>query len=114
MELKAHIRLCITHHHGGGLRASLAGGPVCQPRIGEVVHIKFTRHGTGSAAHAVAYLLGQRDHQGRVRDHVQILIGDPAQVAAVADSLGTVQRYSSRSSRSTPTTGPPPPTSKPS
>ena len=59
------------------------------------MHIKFLRHGTGSAAKAAAYLLGERDHKGVDRDHVQVLIGDPAQVAAVADSLGTVHRYSS-------------------
>ena len=59
------------------------------------MHIKFLRHGTGSAAKAAAYLLGERDHKGVDRDHVQVLIGDPTQVAAVADSLGTVHRYSS-------------------
>ena len=59
------------------------------------MHIKFLAHGTGSAARAVAYLTGKRDHQGRDRDHVEVLVGDPQQVAAVADSLGTVHRYSS-------------------
>ena len=59
------------------------------------MHIKFLGYGTGSAAKAAAYLLGERDHKGVVRDHVQVLIGDPTQVAAVADSLGTVHRYSS-------------------
>ena len=37
----------------------------------------------------------RRDHQGREREHVEVLVGDPQQVAAVADSLGTVHRYSS-------------------
>ena len=41
------------------------------------MHIKFLRHGTGSAAKAAAYLLGERDHKGVDRDHVQVLIGDP-------------------------------------
>ena len=59
------------------------------------VHIKFLAHGSGSTVKAVQYLLGERDHQGQERDHVQVLRGDPLQVAAVGDNLSFALRYRS-------------------
>lgn len=59
------------------------------------MHIKFLAHGTGSAQRAVDYLLGARDHAGRDREHVEVVRGDPQMVAAAADSLPFVHRYSS-------------------
>ncbi|MCY3943591.1 MAG: relaxase/mobilization nuclease domain-containing protein, partial [Gemmatimonadetes bacterium] len=49
--------------------------------------IKFLRHGTGSAAEAAEYLLGELDYLGTEREEVEVLRGDPHEVAAVADSL---------------------------
>ena len=43
--------------------------------------VSFGRHGTGSAAAAVAYLLGERDAAGLERGHVAVLRGDPQLVA---------------------------------
>lgn len=59
------------------------------------MHIKFLRHGTGSAAKAAAYVLAELDHLGIKRADVQVRRGNPEQVAAVADGLPFVQRYSS-------------------
>lgn len=50
------------------------------------MHIKFLRHGQGSAGGAVGYLLQARDHQGERRAEVSVLRGDPSLVAHVADS----------------------------
>ena len=55
-----------------------------------MAHIKFLKHGTGSALKAVKYLIGNKD--GRT---ATLLRGDPAQVARVADSLTTRYRYTS-------------------
>ena len=51
------------------------------------MHIKFLARGTGSARAAADYLLGARDAAGQPRAGVEILRGDPHQVAAVADAL---------------------------
>ncbi|MFM5650615.1 mobilization protein, partial [Aeromonas veronii] len=59
------------------------------------MHIKFLAHGTGSGAHASAYLMGPHDHTGEPRAGVAVLRGDPVLFAAVADSLPFQQRYSS-------------------
>jgi len=59
------------------------------------MHIKFCRHGTGSAKAAAAYLLDARDHQGIARDSVEVLRGDPFTVAGVADSLDFKHKYTS-------------------
>jgi len=59
------------------------------------VHIKFLAHGGGSAVKAVDYLLAETNHQGLKRDHVEVLRGDPLQVAAVADNLEFQLRYRS-------------------
>jgi hypothetical protein len=59
------------------------------------MHIKFLRHGTGSASGAVSYLLADKDHLGVKRAEVKVLRGNPALVASVADNLDFVHRYSS-------------------
>ncbi|MDD2451292.1 relaxase/mobilization nuclease domain-containing protein [Sulfurovum sp.] len=59
------------------------------------MHIKFINRGTGSAKSAEAYLLKERDHRGEVRESVEVVRGDPAQVTAVADSLDFKHRYRS-------------------
>ena len=57
--------------------------------------IKFLRHGTGSAVEAAEYLLGDRDYLGTEREEIEVLRGDPHEVAAVADSLEFEHRYKS-------------------
>ncbi len=59
------------------------------------MHIKFLKHGTGSAKKAADYLVGDKDHAGRERSGVKVLRGDPVQVAAVADSLSFKHKYRS-------------------
>ena len=49
--------------------------------------VKFLARGTGSAAAAAGYLLGERDATGEPREGVELLRGDPHQVAAMADAL---------------------------
>ena len=46
--------------------------------------IKFMKHGTGSAEAAADYLTRILDSRGNVRDEVEVLRGDPVQVADVA------------------------------
>ncbi len=55
-----------------------------------MAHIKFLRHGTGSAKKAVQYLTGPKE--GR---KASVLRGDPDLVAMVADSVMIRHRYSS-------------------
>ena len=57
--------------------------------------IKFLARGTGSARDAADYLLGERDAAGKPREGVEVLRGDPNQVAAVADTLAFEHRYTS-------------------
>lgn len=59
------------------------------------MHIKWLAHGTGDAKRAVAYVLAERDHIGRMRERVRVLRGNPEVVAQVANSLGFKHRYSS-------------------
>ena len=59
------------------------------------MHLKFLAHGTGSARAAAKYLLGERDAAGKPREGVEVLRGDPNEVAAVADSLEFEHRYTS-------------------
>ena len=59
------------------------------------MHVKFIARGTGSARAAADYLLGERDAAGQTRAGVEILRGDPEQVAAVADSLEFEHKYRS-------------------
>lgn len=57
--------------------------------------IKFLRHGKGSAFKAMQYLLAKHDHLGQVRADVQALRGNGELFAAIADSSGFSQRYTS-------------------
>ena len=59
------------------------------------MHIKFLARGTGSAREAADYLLGARDTTGQLREGVEVLQGDPHQVAAVADALAFEHKYTS-------------------
>ena len=59
------------------------------------MHIKFLARGTGSSRDAADYLLGERDATGQPREGVEVLRGDPNQVAAVADALAFEHRYTS-------------------
>ena len=59
------------------------------------MHLKFLARGTGSAAVAVAYLLALKDAAGKVRAAVEVLRGDPMLVAAIADGLPFMHRYTS-------------------
>ena len=66
-------------------RALAALAPLRAP--GPPMHLKFLAHGTGSARNAANYLLGERDAAGKPREGVEVLRGDPNEVADVADSL---------------------------
>ena len=57
--------------------------------------VKFLARGTGSARDAAGYLLGDRDAAGKTREGVEVLRGDPHQVAAVADTLPFEHKYTS-------------------
>ena len=59
------------------------------------MHIKFMPYGKGSCQKAVDYLLGSRDHQGKVRERIEVWRGNPSLVADVADSLPFDNRYTS-------------------
>ena len=57
--------------------------------------VKFLARGTGSAGAAAGYLLGARDAAGQPREGVEVLRGDPHQVAAMADALAFDHKYTS-------------------
>ena len=57
--------------------------------------VKFLPHGKGSAKAAVEYLVGERDAEGREREGVEVLRGNPDMVAAVAESLDFERKYRS-------------------
>ena len=57
--------------------------------------VKFLARGTGAARDAADYLLGERDAAGKPRGGVEVLRGDPNEVAAVADTLPFEHRYTS-------------------
>lgn len=57
--------------------------------------IKMLKHGTGSAAHAAAYVLDEKDHMNVARPHVQVLVGDPHLFAKIADSSPHKHKYTS-------------------
>lgn len=59
------------------------------------MHIKFTKHGSGSARKAVEYLLQERDHKKEIRAEISILCGNPELVAIGADALKHKQKYKS-------------------
>ena len=55
--------------------------------------VKFLDRGTGSARAAADYLTAHLDAKGKEREEVQVLRGDPHQVADVADSLEFEHKY---------------------
>ena len=57
--------------------------------------VKFLARGTGSARDAAKYLLGELDAAGKPREGVEVLRGDPNDVAALADTLEFEHRYTS-------------------
>ena len=57
--------------------------------------VKFLARGAGSAAAAAGYLLGERDAAGEPREGIEVLRGDPHQVAAMADALEFKHKYTS-------------------
>ena len=57
--------------------------------------VKFLTRGTGSARDAADYFLGERDAAGKPREGVEVLRGDPNQVAGVADTLAFEHKYTS-------------------
>ena len=59
------------------------------------MHIKFHAVGGGSASEAADYLVAERDGSGQLREGVEVLRGDPYDVAAVADSLEFEHKYTS-------------------
>lgn len=59
------------------------------------MHIKWLKHGKGDARKATAYVLAERYHQGIERAGVEVLRGNPEQVAEVANALDFSRRYSS-------------------
>jgi hypothetical protein len=59
------------------------------------MHVKWLKHGAGNAKSATAYLLADHDHKGIERAGVEVLRGNPEQVAEVANSLDFSRRYSS-------------------
>ena len=56
------------------------------------MHIKFLARGTGAARAAADYLLGARDATGQPRAGVEVIRGDPRQVA---DALAFEHKYTS-------------------
>ena len=49
--------------------------------------IRFLNHDTGSGKRAFDYLLGSKDNKGQVRSNIEVLRGNPRQVARLIDSL---------------------------
>jgi len=59
------------------------------------MHIKFIDRGQGMAKAAEIYTFQSHDHNGKLRESVELLRGNPSQVTAVADSLSFKHRYRS-------------------
>ena len=59
------------------------------------MRISFLNHSTGSGEKAITYILAKKDHKGVIRARVEVLRGNPAEVARLIDSLSTVHRYTS-------------------
>ena len=57
--------------------------------------VKFLARGTGSPTATADYLLGARDAAGQPREGIELLRGDPYQVAAMADTLDFKHKYTS-------------------
>jgi hypothetical protein len=58
-------------------------------------YIKVLSYGTGSGARAIRYLLNEFDHDGKKRESVRILEGDPDGTASLIDSLDFKNKYTS-------------------
>jgi Relaxase/Mobilisation nuclease domain len=57
---------------------------------------KILKHGSGSGSRALSYLLADKDHTKKLRENPpELLRGDPETAAALIDSLGFAQRYTS-------------------
>jgi len=59
------------------------------------MRLSFLNHSTGSGAKAITYILAEKDHKGVIRVRVEVLRGNPGEVARLIDSLTTVHRYTS-------------------
>ncbi|WP_155756756.1 relaxase/mobilization nuclease domain-containing protein, partial [Acinetobacter nectaris] len=59
------------------------------------VHIKFLKHGKGSAVHASAYVLDHLDHQENVRAGVEVLRGDAMTFNAACTANPHLWKYTS-------------------
>jgi hypothetical protein len=59
------------------------------------MNITHLKHGTGEVSQAVSYLLAELDHNGLVRDDVQILAGNADELIAICDSIEHKQKYKS-------------------
>ena len=59
------------------------------------MRLSFLNHSTGSGEQAITYILAKEDHKGVIRARVEVLRGNPAEVARLIDSLSTVHRYTS-------------------
>ncbi len=59
------------------------------------MHIRFLAYGKGSGRSAARYLIGERDHAGKLRAGVEVLRGDPRLVGQVIDSLRRQNKYRS-------------------
>jgi len=59
------------------------------------MHIKFLKHGTGSTAKAVDYLMRTHDHKGEVREVINVLRGNPNIVAELGEGLKFKHKYRS-------------------
>lgn len=57
------------------------------------MHISFSDKGKGSAKDAADYLTQRVDSKGRIRVGVEILRGDPYDVAHISDNLSFLNRY---------------------
>ena len=57
--------------------------------------IRFNKHGAGSAVRAADYLLQELDWKGEEREDIEVLRGDPREVADVADALEFKYTYTS-------------------
>jgi len=62
---------------------------------GELIMIAkiVSGHGTGSAAPAIHYITGEKDHNGNVRDEVIHLFGDGQQIIDLTESMTCKHTY---------------------
>ena len=57
------------------------------------MHIKFTNAGKGNAKETANYLMDDKDHKGLDRPGIEVLEGNPHDVAALANTLPFKSRY---------------------